>query len=92
MGTKGYWKKRARQAEREINNACELARELSGEAYNLRCQIAELTRELEDKRKNWAPIKIKHPYVPRDAKCVYCDDSAADPRHENVIAGFPDRE
>jgi len=47
----------------------------------LSAQLAELKREVEDKRKNWAPIKIAHPYTPRDPGCMLCDDPAEDPRH-----------
>jgi len=71
---KNYWKQRARDAEEQAKLA-------KGQELSLRFQVAELTRELEDKRKNWAPIKIKHPYTPRDATCMYCDDPAEDPRH-----------
>jgi hypothetical protein len=72
---KSYWKQRAREAEEGIEA-------VEGTNYALRQQVNELTRELENKRKNWAPIKIKHPYVARDAGCIYCDDPAEDPRHE----------
>lgn len=75
------WKQRAKWAEREVENIRERAVEAQSKAYALRLQVDELTRELEDKRKNWAPIKMKHPYVPVDAKCMYCDDPAEDPRH-----------
>lgn len=33
------------------------------------------------KRKNWAPIKIKHPWTPRDSACTFCDDPREDSRH-----------
>jgi hypothetical protein len=79
---KSYWKQRAKAAERESEAARERGAESQNKAYALRLQVTELTRELEDKRKNWAPIKMKHPYVPRDAGCMYCDDPAEDPRHE----------
>lgn len=75
------WKRRAKTAERRIDEALKSLAEADSQAYKFRCQVAVLTRELEDKRKNWAPIKIGHPYVPRDAGCVYCDDPPADPRH-----------
>ena len=71
---KRYWKESAKVAEDQAKQATQ-------QAYDLRIQVAELTRELEDKRKNWAPIKIKHPYTPVDPKCTYCDDPAEDPRH-----------
>jgi hypothetical protein len=79
---KSYWKQRAKAAEREAEGACERAAEAQKRAYALRQQVDDLTREVEDKRKNWAPIKIKHPYVAHDAGCIYCDDPAEDPRHE----------
>lgn len=78
---KSDWKKRYWDAEERTEQAEMQARHASSEAHALRRQIDELTRELEDKRKNWAPIKIKHPYVARDAGCMYCDDPASDPRH-----------
>lgn len=78
---KSYWKERAKVAERETQQARDRATEAQDKAYALRIEVDQLTRELEDKRKNWAPIKIKHPYVPRDAGCTYCDDPASDPRH-----------
>lgn len=54
----------------------------------LECQLAELRREVEDKRKNWAPIPIAHPWTPRDPHCVLCDDPREAPRH-NVREGIP---
>jgi hypothetical protein len=71
---KSFWKQRANRFEDLLIDAQRKVRALGVEADELR-------REVEDKRKNWAPIKIKHPYVPRDAGCVYCDDPAEDPRH-----------
>lgn len=71
---KSYWKARASEAE-------DLAERSQRDAREYRLQIAELTRELEDKRANWAPIKIRHPYEPRDPACRLCDDPAEDPRH-----------
>jgi hypothetical protein len=76
---KSYWKQRAQEAR----DRAEVA---NSQASALRLQVAELTHELEDKRKNWAPIKIKHPYTPRDATCMYCDDPAEDPRHDDGAA------
>jgi hypothetical protein len=73
---KSYWK----QCAREARDRAEVA---NIKARALWLQVDQLTRELEDKRKNWAPIKIKHPYTPRDATCMYCDDPAEDPRHGN---------
>lgn len=71
---KKYWKQEAKEARQRAVASQE-------KAYSLRLEVDQLTRELEDKRKNWTPIKIKHPYTPIDPKCTYCDDPAEDPRH-----------
>jgi multidrug resistance efflux pump len=71
---KRYWKSRAAEAEAKARTAEE-------RAFALRSEIQELQREVEDKRKNWAPIKITHPWVPRDPACKFCDDPREDPRH-----------
>jgi hypothetical protein len=72
---KRFWKDRAKEFE---------ARALTAETRmrNLQGEIRELRREVEDKRKNWTPIKIAHPYVPRDSGCQFCDDPQGDPRHQ----------
>jgi hypothetical protein len=75
------WKRRAKTAEHQLRETQDRAAATHRHAYALQLEADELTRELEDKRKNWAPIKIKHPYVARDAGCMYCDDPAEDPRH-----------
>lgn len=56
-------------------------RQIMGEVDQLNAELAELRRELEDKRKNWAPIPIAHPWTPRDPHCVLCDDPREAPRH-----------
>ena len=61
------WKIRAKEAEARARTAEARAR--------------ELRREVEDKRQNWAPIKLTHPYTPRDPACTFCDDPREDPRH-----------
>lgn len=71
---KRYWKDRAKEAEAQ-------ARTAEARVFALQSQVRELQREVEDKRKNWAPIKITHPWTPRDAACQYCDDPREDPRH-----------
>jgi hypothetical protein len=71
---KRYWKDRAKQAEAE-------AKVMNDRLFALGSEVRELRREVEDKRKNWAPIKIAHPYTPRDAGCQFCDDPREDPRH-----------
>lgn len=78
---KRHWKERTLDLVGRLEEAEARDEDARNEVYALRGKVAELTRELEDKRKNWAPIKIKHPYVPRDAGCTYCDDPASDPRH-----------
>lgn len=78
---KQYWKEAAKSARDRARAAEARVSVLDGE-------VRELRREVEDKRKNWAPIKIKHPYVPRDAGCTYCDDPAEDPRHNPDGAGM----
>lgn len=75
---KRYWKDRAKDAEAQVRAAEARVRALSGEAHELR-------REVEDKRKNWAPIKISHPYAPRDPGCTFCDDPPEDPRHQRAM-------
>lgn len=52
-----------------------------GKCAHLGIDADELRHEVEDKRKNWAPIKIAHPYTPRDPGCALCDDPPEDPRH-----------
>jgi hypothetical protein len=64
---KRYWKDKAKTAQQQ--------------ALALRGEVELLRREVEDKRKNWAPIKIAHPYTPRDPGCMFCDDPQDDPRH-----------
>jgi hypothetical protein len=76
---KRYWKDRAKEAEARAQAAQTRVRILESEARELRYEV-------EDKRKNWAPIKIKHPYTPRDAACMLCDDPAEDPRHGSSAA------
>jgi hypothetical protein len=71
---KRYWKDRANRFEELLIDAQRKVRALGLDADELR-------REVEDKRKNWAPIKIAHPYAPRDPGCMLCDDPPEDPRH-----------
>lgn len=71
---KRYWKDRAATAKGRAMAAEAKARALSAEAEALR-------REVEDKRKHWAPIKLTHPWTPRDPACTLCDDPREDPRH-----------
>lgn len=71
---KRFWKERAKDAERRLDVA-------ANRAIALRGEVEELRREVEDKRKNWAPIKIVHPWTPRDPGCQLCDDPREDPRH-----------
>jgi hypothetical protein len=71
---KRYWKDRAKEAEVQ-------ARTAEGRVFALAAEVRELRREVEDKRKNWAPIKITHPWTPRDSACRLCDDPREDPRH-----------
>jgi hypothetical protein len=71
---KRFWKDRANRFEDLLIDAQRKVRALGVEADELR-------REVEDKRKNWAPIKIAHPYTPRDPGCMFCDDPPEDPRH-----------
>lgn len=71
---KRYWKDEAKDARARAEESERRARWLDMEVRDLR-------REVEDKRKNWAPIKIKHPYQPVDPKCQLCDDPPEDPRH-----------
>ncbi len=78
---KSHWKERAVGAEEQVEQLERWIEAANSEAYGLRRQIAELNRELEDKRKNWTPIKIKHSYEPRDSGCRLCDDPREDPRH-----------
>jgi hypothetical protein len=71
---KRYWKDRAKRLQEMLIDAQTRESAVAIEAYELR-------REVEDKRKNWAPIKIAHPYTPRDPGCMFCDDPQDDLRH-----------
>lgn len=68
------WKDRAKRAEAQ-------AQETEERLWALQSEVRELRREVEDKRKNWTPIKITHPWTPRDPACQFCDDPREDPRH-----------
>jgi protein-tyrosine phosphatase len=71
---KRYWKDRATRYEGLLFDAQRKVRALADE-------VAELKREVEDKRKHWAPVPIAHPWEPRDSQCVLCDDPRDAPRH-----------
>lgn len=79
---KKAWKTRFKAADRRAREWTEVAKAAHAHNRGLEAQVLDLTRELEDKRKNWAPIKLAHPWEPRDGACKFCDDPREDPRHE----------
>ena len=79
---KRKWKKAARAAEARAVEWEETAEALTTEVRRVAAENRRMARELDDKRRNWRPIPIPHPFETLDRpKCLHCDDPESAPRH-----------